>query len=72
MDQEVRPYFGNPFQMRGLTLGADTPSGGAVISASMGILALITTSTGVPALGAGPAFALSFGGTLPLFALQSF
>ena len=48
--------------MRGLTLGVDTPSGGAVI----------TTSVGVLALGAGPAFAPSFGGTLPLFALQSF
>ena len=70
--REVQPYLGNPFQMRRLTLGAGTPSGGAVISASTGIPALITTSVGIPALGAGPALAPSFGGTLLLFALQSF
>ena len=70
--QEVWPYSGNPFQMRGLTLGADTLSGGAVISASTEIPAFITASAGVPALGGCPALAPSFGETLPLFALRSF
>ena len=70
--QEVRPYLGNLFQTRGLNLGADTPLGGAVISASTEIPAFITTSVGVPALGVGPALAPSFRGTLLLFALWSF
>ena len=58
--------------MRGQTLGADTPLGGAVISTSTGIPAFITASTGVPALGVGPTLALSLGRALPLLALQSF
>ena len=56
----------------GWPFGADTLSGGAVIPASTRIPAFITASAGVPALGAGPALAPSFGGTLLLFALQFF
>ena len=66
---KVRPYSGDPLQTRGLTLGADTPSGGAVITASVGIPALITASMGIPALGVGSALAPSFGGTLLLLTL---